>query len=144
MAEEKVFKKELCGYSKKDVTAYIDQLVTEYDQLNHARSLDAEQTRKELTALKSENERLKAENAAMKEEKSAVANAMVEAQKSASDMVEKAKAEIDAMRKNFEEEMHLMELKKTEAEEKLASFQKEVQARIRNLEPHVEHLTENE
>lgn len=141
---EYTFKKELWGYSKQDVVGYIDKLVTEYDRLNHTRALDAEATRKEVATLKEENERLRAENAKMQEEKAAVAEAMVAAQKSASEMVEKAEDEIKALRQNFEEEMNLMEIKKTEAEEKLASFQKEVQARIRNLAPHVEHLTENE
>ena len=144
MAEEKIFKKELFGYSKKDVAAYIDQLVTEYDQLNHARTLDAEETLKKLEALQEENAELRAQNEAMQAEKSAVAEAMVAAQKAAAELQEKAKAECDALRQNFKEEMEVMDLKRAEAEEKLASFQKEVKARIRNLAPHVDGLTENE
>lgn len=143
MAEEKVFQKELWGYSKKDVTAYIDQLVTEYDRLNHAHSLDAEINLKKLAALQKENDELRAENERMQAEKAAVAEAMVAAQASAAETVKKAEAECDALRENFKEELAVMELKRAEAEEKLASFQKEVKARIRNLEPHVENLTED-
>lgn len=144
MAEERVFKKELLGYSKKDVTEYIDKLVTEYDQLTRARTLDAEESLKKLNKLIKENNTLRAENEAMKAEKAAVADAMVAAQKAAAEQKEKAQAECEALRQNFKEEMAVMEMKKAEAEEKLASFQKEVQARIRNLTPHVEGLTENE
>lgn len=141
---EKSFRKKLFGYHPDDVNAYIDHLVTEYDQLTHTRDLDKEAVRRETQSLKEELAQLKKENEALKKEKAAVGEALVKAQATAKEMVDKATEDCASIRKNFEEELDVLKIKKAEAEEKLASFQKEIQARIRNLSPHVDRLTEEE
>lgn len=144
MAGEKRFRNSFIGFKKSDVSAYLENIINEYnDQLL--------QRDEEIATLKSKNAELEAKYAQIQEkadtqleQKELIANTLLSAEQKAEEIIRTAEAKAEEERKKLEAELEEDREKIVEAKAELKQLRKQALDTVKNFSSKLQGIVEKE
>ena len=138
--QQRKLKTALFGYKKKDVTAFVDELITEYEQTIQSQKEEIAQIKKQNQALIAENGDSFKKLRDLEAEREYVSKAVISAEKRAKCVIEEAEKEMATLKTNKMAEIALANEELEKLKTQIESLKKSAVATLKKYEAQMNDL----